>query len=130
MSVPDFVHLRTHSHYSLLSAPARIKDLVQSAAADEQRALGLTDSGNLYGAIEFYKGCKSAGLSPVLGLTAYEAGRSRREPTSPSNPTQQLTLFAQSDRGWDNLKKLSSIGFLEGFYYRPRIHREAPRGAA
>lgn len=125
MSVPDFVHLRTHSHYSLLSAPARIKDLVRSAAADEQRALGLTDSGNLYGAIEFYKGCKSQGLSPVLGLTAYEAGRSRHEPTSASNPTQQLTLFARNDKGWDNLKKLSSIGFLEGFYYRPRIDREA-----
>jgi DNA polymerase-3 subunit alpha len=125
MSAPDFVHLRTHSHYSLLSAPARVGDLVRSAAEDEQAALGLTDSGNLYGAIEFYKACKGKGIRPLLGMVAFEAGKSRFEPTSAANPTQQLTLFARDATGWDNLKKLSSLGFLEGFYYRPRIDREA-----
>ncbi|MCC6783177.1 MAG: DNA polymerase III subunit alpha [Planctomycetes bacterium] len=125
MTVPDFVHLRTHSHYSLLTAPARVKDLVKAAAADGQRALALTDNGNLYGAIEFYKACKGAEIKPILGMVAFLAGKSRREPTSTSNPNYQLTLLATNDTGWDNLKKLSTIGFLEGFYYRPRIDREA-----
>ncbi len=127
MSTPDFVHLRTHSHYSLLAAPARIGQLVAHAAADEQSALGLTDNGNLYGAIEFYKGCKAKELKPILGMVAYEAGRTRKEPTTANNPTQQLTLLARNAAGWENLKRLSSYGFLEGFYYRPRIDRELLR---
>ena len=124
MTATDFVHLRTHSHYSLLTAPARVKALVKAAVADGQRALALTDNGNLYGAIEFYRACKSAEIRPILGMTAFLAGKTRREPTSAANPNFQLTLLAADATGWDNLKKLSTIGFLEGFYYRPRIDRE------
>jgi DNA polymerase-3 subunit alpha len=120
----DFVHLRTHSHYSLLSAPVRIPALVRAAQADGQQALGLTDSGNLFGAIEFYKACRGADLRPILGMVALCAAESRTEPTSARNPNYQLTLLAENAKGWDNLKRLSSIGFLEGFYFRPRIDRE------
>ncbi|MBK8976474.1 MAG: DNA polymerase III subunit alpha [Planctomycetes bacterium] len=124
MAVPDFVHLRTHSHYSLLSAPAQTSQLVAAARADEQRALALTDSGNLYGAIEFYKRCRSAELRPILGMSAHCAGRTRHAPTAADNPTSQLTLLAADADGFDSLRRLSSYGFLEGFYYRPRIDRE------
>ena len=88
VAVSDFVHLRTHSHYSLLSAPCRIEDLVAAAASDGQRALALTDSGNLFGAIEFYKACCAADIKPILGLSAYCATHSRLNPSGPDNPTR------------------------------------------
>ncbi|MGE0142907.1 MAG: DNA polymerase III subunit alpha [Planctomycetota bacterium] len=125
MTVADFVHLRTHSHYSLLNAPVRVKALVKAAAADGQGALGLTDDGNLYGAVEFYRACKAENVKPILGMTTFVAGRTRKEPTNTTNPNYQLVLLARDATGWDNLKKLSSIGFLEGFYYRPRVDRDA-----
>ena len=125
MAAPDFVHLRTHSHFSLLHATPRPKQLVAAAVADGQRALALTDSGNLYGAIEFYKACKAAEIRPILGMVAWCAARSRHEPTTADNPSLQLTLLAKDATGWENLRKLSSLGFLEGFYYRPRIDKEA-----
>ncbi len=124
LDVPDFVHLRTHSQFSLLSATARVPDLVRAASADGQRALALTDSGNLFGAVEFFKACRGEQILPILGMEAYVAARSRLEPSGGDNPTHQLTLLAENQRGWENLKSLSSNGFLEGFHYRPRIDRE------
>ena len=124
---PDFVHLRTRSHFSLLSSPVRIAALVKAAVADGQRALALTDSGNLFGAIEFYRACKEAGIRPILGMTAFLAGVSSREKGGANNPTYELTLLAQNDAGWTNLKWLSSHGYLNGFYYRPRIDRDVLR---
>jgi DNA polymerase-3 subunit alpha len=118
---PDFVHLRVHSHYSLLTAPVEVGDLVQAAAADGQRAIALTDYGNLFGAVELYKACKSANLKPILGQTTYVAGRSMQEPAGPDNPSYDLTLLAATDRGFDNLKNLSSRSWLRGFSYRPRV---------
>ena len=96
--VPDFVHLRTHSHYSLLSSPIRIKNLVNAAVADGQHAIALTDSGNLFGTIEFYKACLAANIKPILGMTAFLAGRSSREKggAAQNNPTYELTLLAQN----------------------------------
>jgi DNA polymerase-3 subunit alpha len=120
----DFVHLRVHSDYSLLAAPCTIDGLVQAAKADGQTALALTDSGNLFGAIEFYKSCKAAGLQAILGMAAFCAGRTRREPTSPDNQSFDLTLLAVGDAGWRNLRLLSSKSWLDGFHYRPRIDRE------
>ncbi|MCA8944428.1 MAG: DNA polymerase III subunit alpha, partial [Planctomycetes bacterium] len=120
----DFVHLRTHSHYSLLSSPVRVKDLVAAAAADGQRALGLTDNGNLFGAIEFYKACKSKDIKPILGMVTYCAAVSHREPSGAGNPSQQLTLFAKDNEGFANLRTLSSCGYLDGFHYRPRIDKD------
>jgi DNA polymerase-3 subunit alpha len=123
-AAPEFVHLNVHSHYSLLSATCRIRELVEAAMADEQRALALTDDGNLFGAIEFYRKCDAAGVRPVLGMTAYCAAVSRLRPAGADNPTYQLTLLAENDVGWTNLKLLSSLAFKEGFHYRPRMDRE------
>ena len=127
MAASDFVHLRTHSHYSLLSAPVRIPGLVQRAAEDGQAALALTDSGNLFGAIEFYKACQKAEIKPILGMVALVAAESLHEPTSARNPNYQLTLLAENNEGWENLKKLSSVGFIDGFYFRPRIDKKVLR---
>jgi len=122
MTAPaDFVHLRVHSHYSLLTATAEVEDLVQAAAADGQRAMALTDNGNLFGAIEFYKACTQAGIKPILGVTAYLAARSMREPTGPDNPTSELTLLAADAEGWTNLRELCTQASLHGFSYRPRV---------
>jgi DNA polymerase-3 subunit alpha len=117
---PPFVHLHVRSHYSLLAAPSEVSALVAAAAADGQQALALTDNGNLFGAIEFYKACKQAKIRPILGQTTYVAGRTRREPAGADNPTFDLTLLAADERGFDNLKKLSGRAWLEGFSYRPR----------
>lgn len=130
MTEPDFVHLRTHSHYSLLSSPARVGDLVAAAKADEQSALALTDNANLFGAIEFYKKCRSAEVRPIIGMVAYCAAESHLEPSGAANPSNQLTLLASSNKGFDNLRRLSSVGHLDGFHYRPRIDKQLLAGHA
>ena len=121
---PPFVHLHVRSHYSLLAAPVEVSDLVAAAAADGQPALALTDNGNLFGAVEFYKACKGKNVKPILGQTTYVAGRTRKETAGADNPTYDLTLLATSNEGFDNLKKLSSRAWLEGFSYRPRVDLE------
>ena len=120
----DFAHLRLHTQYSLLTAPLTIDDAVAAAAADGQRALAITDDGNLYGAIEFYKACKRAKIRPILGMSAFVASKSHREPTSAENQTFQLTLLAENATGWSNLRRLSSRAFIDGFHYRPRIDQD------
>jgi len=120
----DFVHLRLHSQYSLLTAPLTIEAAVAAAKADGQQALALTDDGNLFGAIEFYQACQDAGIKPLLGMSAYVAGRSHKEPTAADNQTFPLTLLAADNTGWANLRRLSTIAFLEGFHYRPRIDKD------
>jgi len=121
---PPFVHLHARSHYSLLSSPAAVKDLVAAAAADGQPALALCDNGNLFGAIEFYKACGKAGIKPILGQTTYVARQSSKDPARGDNPTHDLTLLAADEQGFDNLKKLSGRAWLEGFSYRPRADLE------
>src|SRR5262245_59434967 len=118
---PDFVHLRTRTHYSLLSAPFEVADLVATAAADGQRALALTDNGNLFGAIEFFKACKGSAIKPILGQTTFVAGRTRRQPAGADNPTHEVVLLAQDAEGFANLRTLASLAWLEGFSYRPRV---------
>ncbi|MEM7198778.1 MAG: DNA polymerase III subunit alpha [Planctomycetota bacterium] len=124
-SPPDFVHLNVRSHYSLLTSTCRLGGLVKAAAQDEQRALALTDAGNLFGAIEFYQECRRADVKPILGMSAFYAAVSRLEPSGADNPTHQLTLLAENNAGWENLKQLSSLAHVEGFHYRPRIDAEA-----
>ncbi len=121
---PPFVHLHVRSHYSLLAAPSEVSDLVAAAAADGQAAIALTDNGNLFGAVEFFKACRDKNVKPILGQTTYVAGRTRRETAGADNPTFDLTLLAANDRGFDNLKKLSGRAWLEGFSYRPRVDLE------
>ncbi len=121
---PPFVHLHVRSHYSLLAAPSEVSALVAGAAADGQQAMALTDNGNLFGAVEFYKACKEKKVKPILGQTTYVAGKTRKESAGADNPTFDLTLLATDARGFDNLKKLSGRAWLEGFSYRPRVDLE------
>ena len=97
---------------------------MQCAVDDGQKALALTDSGNLFGAIDFYKACKAADIRPILGMTAFCAEKSADTASGADNPTYQLTLLASNERGWQNLRDLSTFGYLHGFHYRPRIDRE------
>lgn len=125
MSARDFVHLHTHSHYSLLEAIPKIPELVAAAAKDGQTALALTDNGNLYGAIEFYKECKENALKPIIGVDFYVAPRTRAQKEHRIDEhTSRLVLLAKDETGYRNLMKLVSKSHLEGFYYRPRIDHE------
>jgi DNA polymerase-3 subunit alpha len=126
--MPDssFVHLHCHSHYSLLDGASRIPELVARVKELGMNAVALTDHGNLYGAIEFYRECQAAGLNPILGYEAYVAPgkRSDREPRRRSETGHHLTLLARDRTGFANLVKLASLAFLEGYYYVPRIDKE------
>ena len=125
MSAREFVHLHTHSHYSLLEAIPKIPDLVAAAAKDGQMALALTDNGNLYGAIDFYKECKDNALKPIIGVDFYVAPRTRAQKEHRIDEhTSRLVLLAKNEAGYRNLLQLVSRAHLEGFYYRPRIDRE------
>lgn len=124
MSSP-FIHLHTHSHFSLLNALPTIPELVNAAARDNMSALALTDNGNLYGAIKFYKACKDEGIKPILGVDAYVATRTRNDKEARiDNRWSRLVLLAKDNDGYHNLLKLVSASYLEGFYYKPRIDRE------
>jgi DNA polymerase-3 subunit alpha len=121
-----FVHLHVHSEYSLLDGAARIRDLTARAAELGMKALALTDHGVMYGAVAFYKACRERGIKPIIGMEAYMAAGSRHEKASRrEQPIYHLTLLAKNETGYRNLMKLSTIGHLEGFYYRPRIDFEA-----
>ena len=126
MSEPDFVHLHVHSEYSLLDGANRIADLVATAKRDGQRAIALTDHGNLFGSIEMYQACAEAGLRPILGCEVYIARRSRLEPHSKQrgNGYHHLTLLARDAVGWKNLMQLASSAYLDGLHFRPRIDRD------
>lgn len=121
-----FVHLHVHSHYSLLDGANRIPELVKKAKSNGMTALAITDHGNLYGALEFYQKCKDAGINPILGYEAYIAPGDRRvkDAARMKEASFHLTLMAKNRTGFKNLIKLSSIAFLEGFYYKPRIDKE------
>jgi len=120
-----FIHLHTHSHYSLLNALPKIPDLVQKAKHYGMTALAITDNGNMYGAIEFYKECEKQGIKPILGVDFYVAARTRhdKEPRI-DNKRTRLILLAKNAEGYKNLIKLVTTSNLEGFYYKARIDRE------
>lgn len=121
----DFTHLHVHSHYSLLNALPKIPDLVKYAKKCDMKALALTDNGNLYGAIEFYKACKKNDIKPIIGVDAFVAVRGRADKQSGvDNRRFKLILLAKNDIGYKNLIKLVTEANLEGFYYRPRIDME------
>ena len=123
--IPTFSHLHTHSHYSLLEALPKIPDLVKKAKLSGMSSLALTDSGNLYGAIEFYKECKEHDIKPIIGVDFYVALNSRHDKEARiDNERTRLVLLAENNIGYQNLLKLVTASFLEGFYYKPRIDRE------
>src|SRR5438552_16853927 len=122
-----FVHLHTHSEYSLLDGANRLPDLLDCARALGGDALAITDHGNLHGAWQFYAEAKARKIRPILGFEAYLAfgSRRRRERLSGAPADySHLVLLARNRTGYRNLVALSSIGFLEGYYRRPRIDRE------
>ena len=123
--MPDFVHLHIHSEYSLLDGANRIKDLPVRAKELGMKAMALTDHGVMYGAIDFYKACKKEGIKPIIGCEVYVAPRSRfdKEPNI-DNKYNHLILLAKNNQGYKNLSKLVSIGFIDGYYYKPRIDLE------
>jgi len=123
-----FVHLHVHTEYSLLDGSAKIKDLIARTKEMGMDSIAITDHGVMYGAIEFYKEAKAAGIKPILGCEVYVAPASRhmKERREDGN-SQHLVLLAENEEGYRNLIKLVSLGFTEGFYYRPRVDVEALR---
>ena len=122
-----FVHLHAHSEFSLLDGSIKVGDLVRRARELDMPAVALTDHGNLFGAIHFYHAARRAGVKPILGMEAYitrgsrhDRGRKKGEPSQ----TDHLILLARTLEGYHNLVRLSSIAYLEGFYYKPRIDFE------
>jgi DNA polymerase-3 subunit alpha len=127
MKHSGFVHLHNHTQYSLLDGASRIDDLVATAKAMNMPALAITDHGNMFGAIEFYKKASGAGIKPIIGMEAYVAGTSRTDHFRVQGYPDggfHMVLLVQNQTGYKNLMKLGSTAYLDGFYHRPRIDRE------
>jgi DNA polymerase-3 subunit alpha len=126
-----FVHLHVHTHYSLLDGATRIDKLVETAKAMGMPAVAITDHGNMFGAIEFYNACVKEGVKPIIGCETYLAPTDRRDKESRGldgkDTAYHQLLLAQDLTGYQNLIKLASIGYREGFYYKPRIDKETLR---
>lgn len=122
----DFVHLHTHTEYSLLDGMTRIPDMIEKAKNNHMPALAITDHGNLFAAINFYMACERAGIKPVIGCELYVAPGDRREKAAHgiSEAAFHLTVLVRDEEGYKNLMKMVSLGYIEGFYYRPRVDKE------
>jgi len=122
----DFVHLHLHTNYSLLDGACRITPLVKRAAALKFPALAMTDHGNLFGAVEFYNTCMKEGIKPIIGVESYLAPKNRvdRSASGIRDSNSHLVILAKDEEGYANLMRLVTIGYLEGFYYKPRIDKE------
>ena len=134
----SFTHLHVHTEYSMLDGASRLDDLVAKAAADGMPALGITDHGNMYGVLDFYRACKRQEINPVIGVELYQADDSRHERPSrrgkvdDSGGTTEggkklyyhLIALAENNTGYKNLIQLASRAFMEGYYYKPRVDWE------
>ena len=118
----SFVHLHCHTEFSLLDGAIRPGDLVKKAAAFGMPAVAVTDHGNMHAAVPFYQAATKAGVKPIIGCEVYVApgAMTDRNASSAKDAAFHLTLLAVNDEGYRNLVKLSTAGFLEGFYYKPR----------
>ncbi|MFY9114303.1 MAG: DNA polymerase III subunit alpha [Dethiobacteria bacterium] len=121
----SFVHLHVHSEFSLLDGAARIKDIISTAKAMSMPAVAITDHGSMYGLIDFYQEAVKQGIKPILGCEVYVAPRTRfdREPAFDQSP-YHLVLLARNRTGFQNLMKIVTVGYLDGFYYKPRVDRQ------
>ena len=120
----SFVHLHNHSEYSLLDGATKINAMVEKAKSDSQEYIALTDHGNMFGALDFYKTCTKAGIKPIMGFEAYLV-QDRFDKSNKGN--FHLTLLAKNNTGYQNLLKLSTFSYTEGFYYKPRIDKQLLR---
>jgi len=124
MSSPGFVHLHVHTHYSLLDGLTRIEALVQRAKEFQMPAVAMTDHGNLFGAVEFHVAACKAGVKPIIGLEAYLArGDRRSREGADAKSSFHLLLLAMNLKGYQNLIRLATLAYLEGFYRKPRIDK-------
>ncbi len=123
MKHSDFVHLHNHSDYSLLDGASAIPAMVKKAAEMRMPALALTDHGAMFGAVEFYQEARKAGVKPIVGMEAYVT-RGARSDRNPKDTAHHLVLLARDEAGFRNLMRLSSLAYLEGFYYKPRVDHE------
>jgi DNA polymerase III subunit alpha len=127
VSLAKFVHLHNHTQYSLLDGACRIDDILKAASKMKMPALAITDHGNLFGAIDFYTKAKKYNIKPIIGIETYVAPESRHKKVGMKGFTESgfhLVLLAKNATGYKNLIKLSSIGYTEGFYHKPRIDKE------
>ncbi len=124
--VRPFAHLHCHTHYSLLDGANRIPELVKKTKDSGMNSIAITDHGNMYGAMEFYNACRGQEVNPILGIEAYVAPGARhdRSAAKMKDASTHLTLLAMNQTGFYNLVKMSSVSYLEGFYYKPRIDRK------
>lgn len=122
----EFIHLHLHTQYSLLDGACRIPEILALAKSYKMDSLAITDHGNMFGAIEFYLEAQKAGIKPIIGCEVYVAPQSRLDKSGSGieDAANHLILLARDEEGYRNLIKLVSIGYLEGFYYRPRIDKE------
>ena len=134
----SFTHLHVHTEYSMLDGASRLDELVAKAAADGMPGIGITDHGNMYGVLDFYRACKSEGINPIIGTELYQADDSRFERPSRRGKMDDsggetdggkklyyhLTALAENNKGYENLIQLSSRAFMEGYYYKPRVDWE------
>ncbi len=122
----EFVHLHLHTQYSLLDGACRIPDILAVANQYGMDSLAITDHGGMFGAVEFYIAAQKSGIKPIIGCEVYVAPKSRLEKTlqQSADASYHLILLAKDETGYQNLMKLASIGYLEGFYYKPRIDKE------
>ena len=119
-----FIHLRVHSDYSLLDGAATVEGLAECAGRYKMSHLALTDHGNMFGTARFNRACQAAGVTPIIGCEFYLAPGSRHDRGGDHSRSHHMGLVATSEVGYRNLMKLSTIGYTEGFYYRPRIDDE------
>jgi DNA polymerase-3 subunit alpha len=126
MKHAEFVHLHVHTQYSLLDGAIRLEDLFKKVREYAMPAVAITDHGNMFGAVDFYQSAYRAGIKPIIGCELYVAPGSRRdrEANGIGETSRHLVVLARNIQGYRNLLKLSTLGFLEGFYYRPRVDKE------
>ncbi|PIP08884.1 MAG: DNA polymerase III subunit alpha, partial [Syntrophobacteraceae bacterium CG23_combo_of_CG06-09_8_20_14_all_50_8] len=126
MKHADFVHLHVHTQYSLLDGMIRLDDLFKKVREYKMPAVAMTDHGNMFGAIEFYERAIKHGVKPIIGCELYVAPRSRFEKSAgvSGETSRHLLVLVKNMQGYKNLMKLTTAGYLEGFYYRPRVDKD------
>ncbi len=128
MGMGRFIHLHAHSHYSFLQALPKVPGLVKAAVENGMDAVGLTDTGNLHGAIELYKAAEKKGIKPIIGVDMYLAPRTRfdKDPVQDAKRSR-IVLLAENNTGYQNLLKLVSAANIEGYFEKPRVDRDLLR---